>query len=161
MAINPSYVLLKSLSDSTQDIVSLDPFDGDPEEVVVTDLLPEVQKLLEILVDDMGSRGLASAEKPTEKICLMLDPRFKSCCLAVCYNGGHSLQQAAASAVREKLGGFSGTVSASAGVGETGNASGGSSQASPGAAPEAAPGVSPSAGGGDPPEPAKMSRMER
>ncbi|CAM9723655.1 unnamed protein product [Pylaiella littoralis] len=69
MAINSSsYVLLKSLSDSTQDIVSLDPFDGDPEEVVVTDLLPKVQKLLEILVDDMGSRGLASAEKPTEKI---------------------------------------------------------------------------------------------
>ena len=161
MAINTLYVLLKSLSDSTQDIVSLDPFDGDSEEIAVTDLLPEVQDLLGILVDDMGSRGLARAEKPTEKICLILDPRFKSCCLAVCSNGGYSLQQAAASAVREKLGEFSGTVSASADVGGTGNASGGSSQASPEAAPEAAAGVNPSAGGGDPPQPAKMSKMER
>ncbi|CAM9735456.1 unnamed protein product [Pylaiella littoralis] len=165
MAINSMYVLLTSLSESTQDVVSLDPFDGDSEDIPVTDLLPEVQELLEILVDDMGSRGLARAEKPTEKICLMLDPRFKSCCLAVCSNGGTACSRLQPARCGRSWGILRHCI-CERGCRRNGECLGGSSEASPGAAPEAAAGVNPSgvnpsAGGGDPPQPAKMSRMER
>ena len=76
------------LSLDTQDIRSLDPYDGPRTATAVVDLLAEVQDLLKILVQGFQTRGLGRVLDDVEKICLLLDPRFKSLCTAVCLNGG-------------------------------------------------------------------------
>ena len=87
-AINDFAVLTELLNEDTQEIRNMDPYDGPRVDVLVHDLLPEVQTLLEVLVEDMNTRGLGRATSKVEKICLVLDPRYKSCCEAVCLNGG-------------------------------------------------------------------------
>ena len=78
-------------------------------------LLTEVQDLLKILVQDFQKRGLGRALDDVEKICLLLDPRFKPLCTAVCLNGGNDLQNEARALVEYKLLSFSGNVTFSAG----------------------------------------------
>ena len=56
----------------------------------VADLLTEVKDLLKNLVQAFQKRGLGRALEDVEKICLLLDPRFKSLCTPpVCLNGGN------------------------------------------------------------------------
>ena len=105
-AINDFAVLTELLNEDTQEIRSMDPYDGPRVDVLVHDLLPEVQTLLEVLVEDMNTRGLGRATSKVEKICLVLDPRYKSCCEAVCLNGGHQLRESVTALVEGMLSSF-------------------------------------------------------
>ena len=67
-AINGFAVLTELLNEDTQEIRSMDPYDGPRVDVLVHDLLPEVQTLLEVLVKDMNTRGLGRATSKVEKI---------------------------------------------------------------------------------------------
>ena len=126
-AINDLAVLETSLSLDTQDIRSLDPYDGPRTETAVANLLAQVQDLLKILVQDFQKRGLGRALDDVEKICLLLDPRFKSLCTAVCLNGGNSLQNEVHALVEYKFSSFSGNATFSArsvGTGSSGDGQG-------------------------------------
>ena len=68
-----------------------------------------------ILVQDFQKRGLGRALNDVGKICLLLDPRFKSLCTAVCLNGGNDLQNEVRALVEYKFSSFSGNVTFSAG----------------------------------------------
>ena len=67
-AINDLAVLETSLSLDTQEIRSLDPYDGPRTATAVADLLSEVQDLLNILEQDFPKRGLERALDDVEKI---------------------------------------------------------------------------------------------
>ena len=90
-ANNDLAVLEISLSLDTQDILSLDPYDGPRTATPAADVLTEVKDLLEIMVQDVQKKGLGRALDDVEQICLLLDPRFKSFCTVVCLNGGNDL----------------------------------------------------------------------
>ena len=102
-AINDLAVLETSLSLNTQGIRSLDPYDGPRTATAVVDLLAEIQNLLKILVQDFQKRELGRALDDVEKICLLLDPRLKSLCTAVCLNGGNDLQNKVRALVEYKF----------------------------------------------------------
>ena len=88
----------------------------------MADLLTEVQDLLKILVQDyFQKRGLGRALDDFEKICLLLDPRFKSLCTAVCLNGGNDRQNEVRALLEYKFLSFSGNVTFSAGSVGTGS----------------------------------------
>ena len=126
-AINDLAVLETSLSLETQDIRSLDPYDGPRTATAVEDLLTEVQDLLKILVQDFQKRGLGRALDDVEKICLLLDPRFKSLYTAVCLNRGNDLQNEVRALVEYKFSSLSGNVTFSAGsvgIGSSGDGQG-------------------------------------
>ena len=114
-------MLETSLSLDTQDIRSLDPYDGPRTATAVAGLLAEEQDLLKILVQDFQERGLGQALDDVENICLLLDPRFKSLCTAVCSDGGNDLQNEVRALVEYKFSSFSGNVTFSAGSVGTGS----------------------------------------
>ena len=58
----------------------------------IRNLLTDVQDLLKILSQDFQKRGVVRALDDVEKVSLLLDPRFKSLCTAVHFNGGNDLQ---------------------------------------------------------------------
>ena len=91
-AINDLAVLETKLSLDPQDIRSLELYDGSCTATAVADLLAEVPDLLKILVQDCQKRGLGRTLDDAEKIFLLIDPRFKSLCTAVCLNGGNYLR---------------------------------------------------------------------
>ena len=124
-AINDFAVLTELLNEDTQEIRSMDPYDGPRVDVLVHDLLPEVQTLLEVLVKDMKTRGLGRAMSKVEKICLVLDPRYKSCCEAVCLNGGQQLRESVTALVEAKLFHFTGSVASGGSAGADASSSGG------------------------------------
>ena len=124
-AINDFAVLTELLNEDTQEIRSMDPYDGPRVDVLVHDLLPEVQTLLEVLVEDMNTRGLGRATSKVEKICLVLDPRYKSCCEAVCLNGGQQLLESVTALVEGKLSSFTGSVASWGSAGADASSSGG------------------------------------
>lgn len=91
-SINDFSLLYHSVTSEDQDIRCLDPWNGDKTSVQVSKLLPLTQTLLKVLAKDMSDRELGSATVGPERINLVLDPRFKSCCPSVCLNGGEELQ---------------------------------------------------------------------
>ena len=109
------------MSIDTQYIRSLDLYDGPRPATAVADLLAEVQDLLKILVQYFHKRGLGRALDDVENICLLLDPRFKSLCTAVCLNGGTNVQNEVRVPVEYKFSSFSGNVTFSAGSVGTGS----------------------------------------
>ena len=179
-AINDFAVLTELLNEDTQEIRSMDPYDGPRVDVLVHDLLPEVQTLLEVLVEDMNTRGLGRATSKVEKICLVLDPRYKSCCEAVCLNGGQQLRESVTALVEGKLSSFTGSVASGGSAGADASSSGGPGASASGSggsgaganssgrdngagSPEAAgAGAASRAGGAGSPAPtAPISRMDR
>ncbi|CAN0316182.1 unnamed protein product, partial [Pylaiella littoralis] len=108
----------------------------------------------------MGARGLGSAGSEVEKIAMVLDPRYKSCCKAVCLNGGQELRESVTDLVETKLWSFAGSA-ASTGEGGTG-ASASSSGGGEAGSPEAE-GAALGAGGAGSPSPTTptLSRMEK
>ncbi|CAM9575217.1 unnamed protein product [Ectocarpus sp. 4 AP-2014] len=154
-------VLHKLLSLDSHEIRSLDPWDGQAKDIPTSELLFEVQELLEIIFEDMTERGLGHARSQTEMICMVLDPRSKSCCGVVCLKGDESFQESAADAVREILKTFTGNMSRSSigDMGDAGNATSGgdrSGEGSSSAAGETGSGAPVGTG----PSP-RMSRMDR
>ena len=98
-----------------------------------------------------------------EKICLLLDPRFKSLCTAVCLNGGNDLQNEVCALVAYKFWSFSGNVTFSAGSIGTGSNGDGQGAGGPRAGEASAEGTGGGSGGtgaeaGAPPA---MSRMDK
>ena len=87
----------------------------------MADLLTAVQDLLKSLVQDFQKRGLGRALDDVRKICLLLDPRFKSLCTAVCLNGGNYFQNEVRALAEYKFSSFSGIVTFSAGSFGTGS----------------------------------------
>ena len=180
-AINDFAVLTELLNEDTQEIRSMDPYDGPRVDVLVHDHLPEVQTLLEVLVEDMNTRGLGRATGKVEKICLVLDPRYKSYCEAVCLNGGQQLLRESVTALVEgKLSSFTGSVASGGSAGADASSSGGPGASVSGSggsgaganssgrdngagSPEAAgTGAASRAGGAGSPAPtAPISRMDR
>ena len=180
-AINDFAVLTELLNEDTQEIRSMDPYDGPRVDVLVHDHLPEVQTLLEVLVEDMNTRGLGRATGKVEKICLVLDPRYKSYCEAVCLNGGQQLLRESVTALVEgKLSSFTGSVASGGSAGADASSSGGPGASASGSggsgaganssgrdngagSPEAAgTGAASRAGGAGSPAPtAPISRMDR
>ena len=153
---------------------------GPRVDVLVHDLLPEVQTLLEVLVEDMNTRGLGRATSKVEKICLVLDPRYKSCCKAVCLNGGQQLRESVTALVEGKLSSFTGSVASGGSAGADASSSGGPGASASGSggsgaganssgrdngagSPEAAGtgAVSRAGGAGSPAPTAPISRMDR
>ena len=55
------------------------------------------------MVQDLQKRGLGRALDDVVKIGLLLDPRFKSLCTAVCLNGGNDLQNEVRALVEYKF----------------------------------------------------------
>ena len=92
--INDFAILHAALEDPVQEIRCLQPWDGPKKEVSASTLQPHVGLVLAELVKQMEKRGLGRATTAAERINLVLDPRLlKSCCEAVCLNGGEQLQQ--------------------------------------------------------------------
>ena len=114
-----------SLSLDTQDnIRSLEPYDAPRTATAVADLLTGVQDYED---QDFQKRGLERALEDVEKVCLLLDPRFKSLCTAVCLNEGNDLQNKVRALVEYKVSSFSGNVTFSAGsvgIGSSGDGQG-------------------------------------
>ena len=92
-AINDFAILHAALEDPVQEIWCLQPWDGPKKEVSASTLQPHVRLVLTELVKQMEKRGLGRATTAAERINLVLDPRLKSCCEAICLNGGEQLQQ--------------------------------------------------------------------
>ena len=113
-------------------------------------------------MQDFQKRGLGRALDDVEKFCLLLDPRFKSVCTAVCLNGGNNLQNRVRALVEYKVSSFSGNDTfraGSVGTGGSGNSQGaGGSQAGEASA-EGTGGGSGGTGAEAGPPPA-MSRMD-
>ena len=65
-------------------------------------------------MQDFQKRGLGRA-LDVENICLLLDPRFKSLCTAVCLNRGNNLQNEVRALVEYEFSNFSGNATFSAG----------------------------------------------
>ena len=95
-------------TDEGQDIRCLDPWDGAKASVPTIQLQPVTWTLLTVLAADMSRRKLGSATETPAKINLRLDPRFKTCCLNVCLNGGPELQAQVAADVKESFSYFHG-----------------------------------------------------
>ena len=140
-AINNLTVLETSLSLDTQDIRSLDPYDGPRTATAVADLLAKVQDLLKILVQDFQKRGLGLALDGVEKICLLLYPRFKSLYTAVCLNGGNYVQNEVRALMEYKFSSFRGNVTFSAGSVGTGSSGDGQGAGGPQAGEASAEGT--------------------
>ena len=96
-------MLETSLSLDTQDIRSLDPYDGPRTATAVAGLLTEVQDLLKILLQNFQKKGLGRALDDVENICFLLDPRFKSLYAAVCLNRENDLQNEVRALVEYKF----------------------------------------------------------
>lgn len=170
-AINDFTVLHQSLTLATQEIRSLDPYDGPRTEVSTADLLIEVRTLLKVMIEDMNKRGLGRAITETEKICLVLDPRYKSCCEAVCLNGGDEIRESVAALVESKLSSFTGSVvsaaNAGAGTGSSGGGTGAGGADAAGtnvagaASGSGGAGEASGAGGGAAANPPAMTRMDK
>ena len=92
-AINDFAILHAALEDPVQEIRYLQPWDGPKKEVFASTLQPHVRLVLTELVKQVGKRGPGRATPEAERINLVLDPRLKSCCEAVCLNGGEQLQK--------------------------------------------------------------------
>ena len=121
-AINDFAILHASVSAPIQEMRCLDPWDGDKKEVKVDNLKPMVMDLLTLLAEDMADkRKLGSAPNTPERINLVLDCRFKSCCPAVCLNGGEELQKRVEADVKLQFGFFFGNTTS--GTMEQGGAS--------------------------------------
>ena len=113
-------------------------------------------------MQDFQKKGLGRALDDVEKICLLLDPRFKSLCTAVCLNGGNNLQNRVRALVEYKFSSFSGndTFSAgSVGTGSSGNSQGAGGPQAEEASTEGTGGGSGGTGAEAGPPPA-MSRMD-
>ena len=153
-AINDLAILHASVTASTQEIRSSDP-NGLKQELAVPELVPEARQLLTILAEDMQKRDLGSPTTVGERINLVLDPRYKSCCAAVCLNGGVDLQELVRADTMTQFYSFQGDAPGKSATGE-GSAAGG----------EGATGgsVAPSSGAAAPspaPASAPLSRMAR
>ena len=83
-AINDFAILHTELEDPVQEIRCLQPWDGPKKEVSASTLQPHVRLVVTELVKQMEKRGLGGAATAAERINLVLDPRLKSCCEAVC-----------------------------------------------------------------------------
>ena len=83
------------------------------------------------MVQDFQKRGLGRALDDDEKICLLLDPRFKPICTAVCLNGGNDLQNEVRALLEYKFSSFSGNVTFSAGSVGTGSSGDGQGAGGP------------------------------
>lgn len=110
-AINDFATLHESVSAPTQEVRSLDPWDGEKTEVDVSKLQDMVRTLLSCFAEDMDKRDLGSAKSVPERVNFVLDCRFKSCCAAVCVNGGEDLQKQVSDDVKAQLRLFMGDVS--------------------------------------------------
>ena len=68
-------------------------------------LLTDVHNLRKILRQDVQKRGLGRpwALDDVEKICLLLDPRFKSLCTDVCFNEGNDFHNEVCALVEYKF----------------------------------------------------------
>ena len=86
-------ILLSSLSDCTQEIRYLDPWNDLKKEIAVPTLREEVRAVLSVLVKDinMTNRSLGRATNEPERIHVVRDPRYKSSCDAGCSTGSAHL----------------------------------------------------------------------
>ena len=109
-AINQFAILHAALEDPVQEIRSLQPWDGPKKEVSASTLQPHVRLVLTELVKQMEKRGLGRATTEAERINLVLDPRLKSCCEAVCLKGGEQLQQTVRDDMSAQFQTFDGSV---------------------------------------------------
>ena len=129
----------------------------------IRNLLTDVQDLLKILSQDFQKRGLGRSLDDVEKVSLLLDPRFKSLCMAVHLNGGNDLQNEVRALVEYKFLSSSGNVTFSAesvGTGSSGDGQGaGGSQAGEASAEGTGGGLGGT--GAEAGAPPAMSRMDK
>ena len=172
-AINDFAILHAALEDPVQEIRCLQPWDGPKKEVSASTLQPHVRLVLTELVKQMEKRGLGRATTAAERINLVLDPRLKSCCEAVCLNGGEQLQQTVRDDMSAQFLTFDGSVrprpAGAAGAG--GGAAGADGPFAPSSAPSPAGGAAAGQTGADggaedpatvpTPAPARPDRLAR
>ena len=128
--------------------------------------------MLTELVKQVEKRGLGRAATEADRINMVLDPRLKSCCEAVCLDGGEQLQQTVRDNMSAEFLTFDGSVrprpAGAAGAG--GGAAGADGPFAPSSAPSpggAAAGQTGAGGGAaDPatvptPAPARPDRLAR
>ena len=169
--INDFAILLAALEDPVQEIRCLQTWDGLKKEVSASTLQPHVRLVLTELVKQAEKRGLGRATTEAERTNLVLDLRLKSCCEAVCLNGGEQLQQTVRDDMSAQFLTFDGSVRPRpAGVAGAEGAGGADGPFAPSSAPSpagAAAGQTGAGGGAaDPatvptPAPARPDRLAR
>lgn len=166
-AINDFFILYQSVSANEQEIRSLHSPNSPGSmpvaktEVPVSKLCSTAQTLLKVLAEIMHKKGLGSADTVPERINLVLDSRFKSCCAAVCLNGGDALQETVCNEIKEQFATFEGDVPQTSSAKSSGAGGAGAAGSAPSPAPTLPPAPAPLPG---PPAPAPApapSRMQR